>query len=647
MSDPASGLQRFLAELKRRRVYRVAAAYAVVGWIVIEFASVVLPALHLPEWTTTFVVVLALLGFPVALVLAWAFDVTPDGVHRTKAAGTAGGERLAGDAGAPVGSVLLAAVGILVAATGGWYVLGSRTGSSAITDRSIAVLPFEPLGGEPDAFTEGMHDDLLTRLSNVADLTVTSRTSVQRYRGTDQDLREIARELGVRWILEGGVQQVGDQVQVNAQLTDPRTDSHVWAESYRRTVTPQNLFTIQGEITSKIARALHARISPAERRRLQRRPTENLEAYRLYVQGRAHLDRRTEVGMRRAVELFRQAIALDSTYALAWSGLADGLLLLGSYSHAALDTMLAPARAAADRAIRLSPDQAEAHASVAHVHMIQEPADVPATIRRLERAIELKPSYARAHHWLGLVSLAAGRRDAGLRHARRAVELDPGSSPIQITLAWAYWHEGAVEPALQHARRALQLEPTFAFNHMAYGLILLNEGRGEDARPALRRAIELAPEGSFTWAWAMAALVHTRAAADDTAGAGEVARRIEHRAGGSAAAAMAYAALGQRERVFRVLRATTWSIESADIVRNSPILAPVRRDPRFDAVRRRMNRDLGLEPDGAMPPDAHAGERATGTNARHRLGDDRRDQALHGSAAGDAAALQLGEDFGR
>jgi len=222
-----------------------------------------------------------------------------------------------------IGVALL--LGLFAAVAGGWYLTGAG-GGTEIDDRSIAVLPFETLGQETaTAFTDGVHADVLTRLSSVADLSVTSRTSVMRYRTSEKALPTIALELGVTWVLRGEVQETANEVQVSARLVNARTDRQVWAQSYRRELTAANLFEIQGDITAQIARALETQLSPEEEQQVARTPTQNLGAYRLYVQGRGLLDQRTEDGMRRAGEYFRQAIDRDSSYAVAWAGLANAL----------------------------------------------------------------------------------------------------------------------------------------------------------------------------------------------------------------------------------------------------------------------------------------------------------------------------------
>lgn len=287
MDEPFQRLRQFLAELRRRNVYKVAVAYVAVAFVGIQAADLPVPQTTLPGYADNLLIYPAVFGFPVALVLAWAFEMTAEGVRRTPEAEPK--ERAAPGAAereSRLAVKALVGLGVVAAAVaGGWYLTGGGGESEpAAGDRSIAVLPFEVLGeSEPGTYTEDMHDVLLMRLFSVSVLTVISRTSVWQYRDSEMTPAEIARELGVRWVLGGGVQEMGDQIQVYAQLIDPHSGTHAWADRYRRDLTAANLFDLQSEITQEIARSHEAAISPRENQRVERQPTDDLEAYRLYV----------------------------------------------------------------------------------------------------------------------------------------------------------------------------------------------------------------------------------------------------------------------------------------------------------------------------------------------------------------------------
>src|SRR5213592_1016276 len=271
--DAMSG---FFEELKQRKVYRVAAAYVIAAGFIIQIGSAVLPAWDLPSWTFRLVVVLLLIGFPIALILAWAFDVTPEGIQATK--GTAAETHRRRN------MIILVAIGVIVSAAAGFFLLPRASGRNI--DKSIAVLPFENLSGDPDNayFADGIQDDILTNLSKVGDLKVISRTSVMSYRGSGtRNARDIGKALGVATLVEGSVRRIGNRVRVNVQLINANNDEHIWAEDYDRDLT--DVFAIQTDLAQQIVRELQAKLSPMEKAQIERRPTENGEAYLAFMQG--------------------------------------------------------------------------------------------------------------------------------------------------------------------------------------------------------------------------------------------------------------------------------------------------------------------------------------------------------------------------
>ncbi|MBW2495196.1 MAG: hypothetical protein JRE43_10630, partial [Deltaproteobacteria bacterium] len=306
-----------IAELKRRNVFRVGAAYGIVAWLLVEVASVVLPTFEAPEWVMKVFTFLVILGFPLALVLAWAFELTPEGIKRETGADRE--ESVAHSSGRKIDFAIIALLAIaLTYVVVDKYVFptGTESGTAAVPvqaveesddpasadaedarEKSVAVLPFanRSVKAEDAFFVDGMHDDILTHLAKIRSLKVISRTSVMEYRDTTKNLRTIGRELGAATILEGGVQRSGDHVRINMQLIDAETDDHLWADIYDRRLTAENLFSIQTEIATSIAVALRAALSAEEQDRLAAIPTENLEAYEAYLIGRQRLaDRSTQ-----------------------------------------------------------------------------------------------------------------------------------------------------------------------------------------------------------------------------------------------------------------------------------------------------------------------------------------------------------------
>src|SRR5438477_4537702 len=335
-------------ELQRRKVYRVAAAYVIAAGFIIQMGSAILPAWELPNWTFRLVVVLLLIGFPIALILAWAFDVTPEGIRAT--------EKTAAETYLRRNMIILAAIGVIVSAGAGFFLL-PRTSARNI-DKSIAVLPFENLSGDPDNayFADGMQDDILTNLSKIGDLKLISRTSVMSYRGSGtRNARDIGKALGVATLLEGSVRRIGNRVRVNVQLINASTDEHIWAEDYDRDLT--DVFAIQTDLAQKIVYTLQAKLSPNEKARLDRRPTQDPNAYLLFVQVHDYATR-TDMfhdSSLKAEPLFEQAIKLDPNFALAFAGLS----MVESWAYHSFDSVPArreKARSNAHQTTRLKPD---------------------------------------------------------------------------------------------------------------------------------------------------------------------------------------------------------------------------------------------------------------------------------------------------
>src|SRR5436189_1642675 len=305
----------FFDEVKRRKVYRVAAAYIIAAGGAIQLASAAFPAWELPNWALRLVIAVLLLGFPIALILAWAYDITPQGVRATPTPAAPGSHRRRN-------IIMLVATGVIISAAAGFFLL-PRVSAHKV-DKSIAVLPFENFSDDKDNayFGDGIQDDLLTNLAKIRDLKVISRTSVMSYRGKASNLREIGKALGVGTILEGSVRRIGNRVRVNVQLINAENDEHIWAEDYDRELT--DVFAIQTDLAQKIASELQAKLSPGEKTQMDRRPTRDSDAYLLYVQAHGYANRpdRFRDTSLKAEELFEQAIKLDRNFAAAYAGLS-------------------------------------------------------------------------------------------------------------------------------------------------------------------------------------------------------------------------------------------------------------------------------------------------------------------------------------
>ena len=447
----------FFEELQRRKVYRVAAGYIVAAGFLIQIASAAFPAWELPNWSLRLVIALLLIGFPIALLLAWAYDITAKGIQATpQTPGTHRRRNL----------ISLIGVGVIVSAAAGFFLL-PRAVSQKI-DKSIAVPPFENSSSDPDNayFADGVQDEILTRLAKIGELKVIARSSTQRYESSGEDPCEIGKPLGVAHVLEGSVQKAADNVRVRVQLINAATATHLCAESYDRKLT--DIFGVESEIATKVAGALRAKLTRSEKNALLVRPTENAEAYQLYLLGRYFWNKRTATDFEKAIEYFNQAIEKDPNYALAYAGLADAYVLLSAYGEARpSDTV--PAAKAALKALELDPTLGEAHAALGMALFAYDLTFAEAR-REFQRAIELNPNYATAHQWYGECGLMPLEKfDEAIAELKRALELDPLSVVINADVGSVLGYAGRYEEAIAQLRKTVEMDSELLLRPVAAG----------------------------------------------------------------------------------------------------------------------------------------------------------------------------------
>src|SRR5437879_9450592 len=354
-------MKSFFAELKRRNVYKVAVAYIVAGWALSQGIAQVFPVFDVPNWIIRLIVLLIVIGFPIALFLAWAFELTPEGLKRTEDADLVAQPRVKSRAWIYI--VIAGALFSIGLFTLGRYGFREKPSSSnEALAKSIAVLPFGNLSRDPDNeyFAAGIQDEIITRLAQISDLKVISCSSTQRYKGSAENLRQIASELGVTNILEGSIQRANDQVHVNVQLLNALTDTHLWADTFDRRLT--DVFVVESEIAKTVADTLRAKLTGQEAATLNTRPTENNAAHELYLRGRFFWNKRDTNDLKKALGYFQEAANEDPNYALAWSGMADVYVLLPLFGGADPADAYPNAKEAANKAIELYPNLAEPHA---------------------------------------------------------------------------------------------------------------------------------------------------------------------------------------------------------------------------------------------------------------------------------------------
>src|SRR5438034_8883962 len=419
----------FFEEVKRRKVYRVAAAYIIAAGGIIQLASAAFPAWELPNWALRLVIVLLLIGFPIALILAWAFDVTPQGIRATPNVAVPRTNRRRN-------IIMLAATGVIVSAIAGFFLL-PRISSARKIDKSIAVLPFENLSDEKENayFADGIQDDVLTNLSKIGDLKVISRTSVMQYKGAAKNVREIGKALGVSNILEGSVRRSGNKVQVNVQLIDATSDKHTWANDYDRDLT--DVFAIQSDLAHEIANALQAKLSDTEKALMERKPTENGEAYLAFVQAHNLQNAVEDLGkLKQSEQLYARAVELDPKFALAiarYSQLESWIV----HTFERTTERRQKARALAQRALQLQPDLPEAHLAMGF-SLYYGDNDFEAALKEFEIAQRDLPNEAEGYFALGAIQRRLGKWPESTASLEKAASLNPKDSFVFQNLAFNY-----------------------------------------------------------------------------------------------------------------------------------------------------------------------------------------------------------------
>ena len=469
----------------------------------------------------------------------------------------------------------------------------SASALTPLPEKSIAVLPLENLSHDPDNayFAEGMQDEILARLSKIADLKVISRTSTQKYKSAPDNLREIAKQLGVGNVLEGSVQKSGDAVRVNVQLINALNDAHLWGDVYERKLT--DIFAVESDIAKTIADTLQAKLTGAEKQLIAAQPTTDLTAYELYLKGRSLWSKRGGENLRQAIGFYEQAIARDPKYALAYSGLAEAYVLLPAYTATAPQDAYPTAKAAALKALQLDEKLAEAHTALGLLLCFGD-LDMAGSISEFQRAIALNPNYATAHHWYGNGPLVAlGRFEEAIAEGKRAIELDPLSPIINADLGQILYAARRYDEAIAQLRKTLEIDPTFYYAHYNLGMALQRKGDVPAAIAEYTKAQQLSDD-----LFVQVLLAAAKAQSGDKDAAIQMLAELEelsqHRYVSSYWRTLLYLSLGNRDEAIRRLEQAIADHESLTItmIKDDPKLDPLRGDPRFEAL---VQKVVGVE----------------------------------------------------
>jgi TolB-like protein/Flp pilus assembly protein TadD len=577
----------FFAELKRRNVYKVAVAYAVVGWLLVQVATQVFPFLEIPNWIVRLVIALVVIGFPIALIIAWAFEATPRGIKRTEDVDVAAQARSKSRAWIYVVIVgALLSVGLFFV---GRYSVGNAT-SAARTEaatKSIAVLPFVNMSADKndEYLSDGVSEELITALSKIAGLQVKARTSSFAFKGKNEDIQKIGELLHASHLLEGSVAKAGNKLRITAQLIQASDGNHEWSDTYDRDM--QDIFAVRSEVAQKVAETLKVRLLGEEKRKIDKKPTENLEAYNLYRQGRYYSDKLSEADMKKAVPFFEQAVEKDPRFALAYAGIADNYVL-------AADTYIAPreafskAKEAAQKAIELDDSLAEAHASLGFVHFHYD-WDWVAAEKECKRAIELNPQSAQSYMIYTHFLAGIGRFDEANTFGARGLELDPLSVSTHFFLGWSSLFAGRYDDAIAKLSKAVELDPSNGWVRMFLGRAYLFKGMPQRAVEVMETALRLSPDDSY----ALGYLGYTYAVTGRRADALKILQRLDemekHRYVSRFAHVYIYTGLGDKNKAFEWLeKAYQERSDSLAWFRFDPESKTLQSDPRFAALMRKV-----------------------------------------------------------
>jgi len=570
----------FFGELKRRNVYKVAVAYAVVGWLLIQVATQVFPFLDIPNWAIRLVILLTALGFPIALIIAWAFELTPEGIRRTEDADAAGQRSR--------GGIWMALVVIAAALSLGLFFLGRYSArnatprpsetATAVSGKSIAVLPLVNESGDPkdEYFSDGLSEELIAALAQISGLKVIGRSSSFRFKDRTEEPKTIGEKLGVTTLLEGTVRKQGDRVRIVAELINAADGIEVWTRTFDREL--KDIFAVQQEIARAVAESLKVTLLGGDGS-----APSNAEAHNAYLQGHFYLVRRNVEDFRKAIGYYDQAIRLDPEYALAYAERAEAWTILGDLTGQR-PMAYTKARSDAEKAVSIAPALAEARAALGFIRCFVDWKFADG-LSELKRAKELSPTNPTANDLLARIIVYMGRFDEAERQARQAVELDPLSTVTHGNLARVLFYAGKLDEADAAARKAAELQPTGAANHRWQVLIAAQRGDGE---AALHEA-QLEPDPGFRrFELALAHYARGDWAAADDALADLIANARE---GFAYQIAEVYALRGEKDEAFKWLQI---AFDDRDAGMLGLLVDPLLRSLRDDARYKNLLAKLGL-----------------------------------------------------
>ena len=582
-------IDNFFAELKRRNVYKVAVAYAVVGWLLVQITTQVFPIFEIPNWAMRLIVLAIVIGFPVALVIAWAFELTPEGLKRTEDVDLVAQARRKSHA-----WIYIVIVGALLSV--GLFMLGrygfreKNSASSELPAKSIAVLPFVNMSADKndEYLSDGMTEELINVLAKVPGLRVPGRTSCFAFKGKNEEdiFRKVGDQLHVGTVLEGSVRKAGDKLRVTAQLINVSDGYHLWSKDYDGDV--KDILNFQSNVAEQVVQALQVKLGGEGTRLLAKKPTENPEAHRLYLLGRYEFAKYTQTGWNNAIRYYEEALRIDPEFALAYCGLADNYAYMGSVVMPEKEA-IAKEKEFAQKALELDPELAEAHMSLALA--LVAAYDWRNGLKEFDRALELNPNLAFAYETQAWTLNGLGRFDEAIAKTRKAVELDPLNPFFQMSLSFFQYWARQYDDAIAQARKTLEMDPNSTISHVLLGLSFLKKGDTAGAIAELQKSKTPDPG-----AWYQGYLGYAYAISGERAKAEQALRELEELAKGQyvspTAFATIYLGLGQKEKCLDWLEKAYEQQDSACwYLKIDQIYDSVRNEPRFQAILKK----IGLE----------------------------------------------------
>jgi TolB-like protein/lipoprotein NlpI len=576
----------FFAELKRRNVYKVAVAYSVVGWVIAQIATQIFPFLEIPNSIVRLVIVLIAIGFPIALVIAWAFETTPEGIKRTEVADAAGQRSLGG---AWIYIVLIGAFVSLGLFFLGRYTAGNATprhgaAATAAPQKSIAVLPLLNESGDPrdEYFSDGLSEELIAALGQIRDLKVIGRSSSFRFKDRKEEPKTIGEKLGVSTLLEGTVRKQGDKVRIVAELINAADGTELWSQIFDREL--KDIFAVQAEIAKAVAASLELTLLGIKDAVATNASTKSVEAHNAYLQGHFYFARRNVEDYRKAISFFDQAIRLDPDYSLAYAERSEAWTFIGDLNTEQKKDAWAAAKRDAEKAVAVGPNLAEAHAALGWVRFFVE-WKFSEGLAELRRAKELAPANPTANDLLARVLIYVGQIEDAEKLARQAIELDPLAYLARGNLARILLAEGKLDEADAAARKSAELQPAAAGSHRWQVVVAVLRGDGE---VALREAQLEPDEGYRRFELALAQCVRADREAADAALADLIAKFRNQLA---YQIAEIYAVRGETDKAFEWLQI---SLDNHDTGLLSLLIDPLIRGLRGDPRYKSMLEKIGL-----------------------------------------------------